>query len=167
MRFRRRRDKRGVTGAALYLPRPLLREMVREARDHAPQETGGMLIGYRTSELADAEIVVTGLIGAGPEARRTRNRFEPDGPWQQEQLERIYAQSGRVTTYLGDWHSHPRGGTRLSAIDRATYQRVASDRKARAPHPLVLIIGLRRKPLIGAYTVDESRFRGLDVLRIN
>ena len=138
--------------------------MVREARDHAPEETGGMLVGYRTSELVGAEIVVTGLIGAGPEAKRTRNRFEPDGKWQQERLEETYMKSGRVTTYLGDWHSHPRGGTRPSATDRTTYRRVASDRKARAPHPLILIVGLRRRARASAYTVDGSTFRTVNTL---
>lgn len=55
-----------------------------------------------------------GAIAAGPRARRARESFEADGAWQEEQLAAAYERSRRTVTYLGDWHSHPRGPARPS-----------------------------------------------------
>lgn len=131
----RRRARRGVA-AALWLPEDARETLEWEAKKHSPHETGGMLIGYMT----DDSIVVTRLIEGGPGSIRKRDRFEPDGLWQQEELERVYRDSGRIETYLGDWHSHPRGLGRPSRRDRATAKAVARSRGARTPHPLTIIV---------------------------
>lgn len=110
--------------------------MEAEASDYAPDETGGMLVGY-WSDTGDA--VITATIQGGPSALRRPSRFVPDGLWQQERLDEIYLQSGRVHTYLGDWHSHPLGSLRPSGRDRDTAKKVAKSTEARAPQPLTLI----------------------------
>jgi integrative and conjugative element protein (TIGR02256 family) len=81
------------------------------------------------------------VVSDGPCAIREQARFEPDGEWQQAELERIYAESGRIETYLGDWHSHPIGLARPSRRDRRTAARIARDRHARCRNPLTLIVG--------------------------
>jgi integrative and conjugative element protein (TIGR02256 family) len=113
-----------------------------------------MLLGYRGSAAAVADVVVTHDIEAGPKAERERSRFHPDARWQQSKLEQIYERSDRTATYLGDWHSHPRGGPRPSRLDRRTYGRVAADQDARAPYPIILIITLsRRRTKVAAYAL--------------
>jgi integrative and conjugative element protein (TIGR02256 family) len=96
-----------------------------------------MLVGY----VVDQDIIVRAQIEGGPKAIRERSRFVPDGEWQQERLEEIYASSGRITTYLGDWHSHPLGRPRPSGRDKRTARDVAGSRAARTPHPVTLIVG--------------------------
>jgi integrative and conjugative element protein (TIGR02256 family) len=130
----RRRARRGLA-TTLWLPEELRKALETEAKEHSPRETGGMLIGYAT----DGAIVVTRSIDGGPNSVRKRDRFEPDGEWQQVELERIYRASGRIETFLGDWHSHPRGLGRPSRRDRATARAVARSRSSRAPNPLTLI----------------------------
>ena len=56
-----------------------------------------------------------------------------------EIAEHYYA-SGRVETYLGDWHSHPNGGGRLSSLDRRTLAMIAGFDAARAPRPLMAVL---------------------------
>lgn len=142
----------------LFLPDGLVDDLATEAGHHAPRETGGMLIGYcSTSAEKRVELVVTATIGAGPRARRRRLRFAPDGRWQQKQLESLYQRSGRVATYLGDWHSHPRGTPRPSLLDRRTYARVAAHPDAATSLPLMLILALGDVVSTGAYTVDRQR----------
>src|SRR3546814_726210 len=60
---------------------------------------------------------------------------------QLDQIARHYAASGRRTTYLGDWHSHPgaSGGT-LSWVDRRVLRLVIATPSARCPRPLMMII---------------------------
>lgn len=127
--------RRGLT-ATVWIDARLLPEMAADAAEHAPDESGGMLIGY-WSENGDA--VITNVVAGGPGATRRPNSFVPDGRWQQERLEEIYNRSGRLHTYIGDWHSHPAGALRPSRRDRATARKIAGASEARAPQPLTLI----------------------------
>lgn len=127
---------------------------------HAPRETGGIIMGVRTDKL----IEVTQLVDAGPDAKRSHNRFEPDGPWQRQRVAALYQCSSRTLEYLGDWHSHPRGG-RPSALDRSTAERIADTPGARCPEPLFLIITRERSRwTLRAYQYRARRFRRLTVV---
>lgn len=128
------RRKRSHT---VWLPGRLVDLIEDQACEWAPLETGGMLVGY---ELADEDCtVVVDAIDAGPRAKRRPTGFEPDGSWQQAELERTYVASGRTTTYIGDWHSHPAGLARPSWRDHQTARSVSRHREARARHPLMVI----------------------------
>jgi integrative and conjugative element protein (TIGR02256 family) len=133
MLFFRRRTREST----VWLPVRFHDGMIDEAREREPCETGGVLLGY---EAGGNDVVVCSLIGAGPEAKRRRSGFEPDGEWQEGEIARAYEQSGRIHTYLGDWHSHPDGAARPSRRDRDTARRIAKHREARAPRPLMLIV---------------------------
>lgn len=121
---------------SVSVPPSLVRRVLAAAQEHAPLETGGVLLGYARSR--GPELFVSELIDAGPQAKRERSRFAPDGPWQRAQIAERYEDSGRRLRYLGDWHSHP-GGNGPSALDRETARKIAKTRSARCPHPLFLI----------------------------
>lgn len=113
-------------------------EIFEEAGYCHPLETGGVLLGY--SDLDDPNnILVSAQIGPGPKAVHRHARFAPDAEWQQERIEKTYCDSGQVVTYLGDWHSHPVGGSHPSRIDRRTARRISRTRRARAPQPLIIV----------------------------
>jgi integrative and conjugative element protein (TIGR02256 family) len=130
---------RGGVASTLWLPIELRRRFESEAKEYAPRETGGMLVGYTIG----SDAVVTQTIGAGSRAVHRRGGFEPDGFAQQRELDRVYATSGRIETYLGDWHSHPDGLARPSGRDRKTAARIARERSARCPTPITLIVANR------------------------
>lgn len=127
-------------------------QVIAETHARAPLETGGVLLGYwvhRRDERYDApapswhsgaEVVITHALGPGPKAIHQRDAFSPDHEFHAHEVARIYAESGRMLTYLGDWHSHPTGTARLSRRDRTTLARIARSPDARAPHPLMLVI---------------------------
>lgn len=100
-----------------------------------PHETGGVLIGYCT----DAGYVVTQIIGPGPKAKHGLMSFEPDQEFHEAEIARVYGESGRMLTYLGDWHTHPNSTAYLSGTDRQTAERIALHKKARLPRPLMLV----------------------------
>jgi integrative and conjugative element protein (TIGR02256 family) len=110
--------------------------MVRDADLHFPNETGGVLMGYWPS---DVEAVITDFIAGGPRAKRTTSRFHPDYDYQDLIIEEIYNASEGSRTYLGDWHTHPRGRLALSPTDKGTLRRIAKEPTARAGSPIMLL----------------------------
>lgn len=116
---------------------PEAEQAIRAEAARCPDdETGGLLLGYRT----DTGTVIADTVGPGPAATRTPTSFHPDDPWQQEQLAEKYSASGRLHTYLGDWHTHPHGIPRPSRTDRRTLTRIARHRPARQSAPLTAIL---------------------------
>lgn len=119
-----------------WVDKRLLGQMRKEAERWHPKETGGVLMGYWSNE----DAVITDIIGPGPKAIHTRYSFTPDSKWQENAIAGLYDESGRVITYLGDWHSHPDGTARLSVKDLVTLLRVALYKPARAPMPIMAIL---------------------------
>jgi integrative and conjugative element protein (TIGR02256 family) len=139
--------------------------MKREAERGYPNETGGVLIGFADAD-HDERIQVISQIGPGPMATHKPFRFEPDSEWQRWQIADAYAQSGHIATYLGDWHSHPRGGGTPSSIDRSTAKEISNCMEARVAHPLILIVyGEPEAWEIAAYRRQRWKLRQADVLR--
>jgi integrative and conjugative element protein (TIGR02256 family) len=113
------------------------RAIEAEATSRFPLETGGVLMGYWDTQGSD--VVITTAIGPGPRASHRPTGFMPDQQYQLDQIARHYEGSGRRFTYLGDWHTHPRGTEALSGRDRRTLAWIARAPEARAPHPLMLL----------------------------
>ncbi len=105
----------------------------------------------------DAEVVVTESISGGPKAIHGPEFFEPDWEFQQAQIDRYYALSGRRHTYLGDWHSHPDGLLRLSRRDRRTLRLIANHEEARTPNALMLLLAGRGRWHHGVWRISRSR----------
>ena len=122
----------------VWIDRAALLHMVGDADSHFPNETGGVLMGYWASGKDD--VVITDAIGGGPLARRMRKRFSPDSEFQAKAIAEIYATSGGVRTYLGDWHTHPRGRLALSLTDKQTLRRIAKHPAARASSPIMVLL---------------------------
>jgi len=108
------------------------------ANEMFPLETGGMLLGYRGR---NGEEVITNIIGPGPKAKHGRFSFLPDGDYQQTKLERIFLDTNGQVTYLGDWHTHPRGKNHPSYLDKRTLARIAREPKSGTDTPLMAILG--------------------------
>ncbi len=116
-----------------------LRAMEAEANDRLESETGGILMGFWAP--IGSEIVVTEIIGPGPQAQHGRTYFYPDDAFQEAEVARIYSASGRRHTYLGDWHTHP--GSKKAALswqDRRTLRKICTHPEARAPKAIMLVL---------------------------
>lgn len=138
-----RRFLKAPTSTHVWLAPSAVQDILAEAKRHAPLETGGMLLGYSSPGTEPEELMVQAVTGPGPDAVHLTNRFEPDATWQQQRLAEAYERSGRTTTYLGDWHTHPGGAPTASRADRRTARRIARTQAARMPRPLMLILGVR------------------------
>lgn len=107
-------------------------------------------MGYWAPELQD--VVLTNATGPGPQARHDKNSYYPDPVFHEAEVTRIYHESGRLHTYLGDWHTHPNSRLpRLSWRDRRTLRRIATDSQARAPLALMAVIAGRVSWSLGVW----------------
>lgn len=113
--------------------------MFSEADQSYPCETGGVLMGYWAFPYT--EIVITQAIGPGPQAFHDRFSFIPDHQFHDLEIARVYETSGRLHTYLGDWHSHPDSSAYISKLDSQTLKKIASYGPARTMVPLMAILG--------------------------
>lgn len=121
----------------LWVARSALDSAHQLAAAAAPEETGGMLLGYTSP---DGTKVVRDLIGPGPRANHAHATFEPDHEWQTAELQRRYLESDGVLGYLGDWHAHPGTAGTPSWRDLGTMRLIARTEEARAPRPLMGIV---------------------------
>lgn len=122
-----------------WFKRTVLEDMLSKSHRCQPYETGGCLLGYWATP--SKEIVITDLIGPGPNAKHSKRGFQPDHEWQTSKIATIYRESRYLFTYLGDWHSHPNRPNSLSWKDLRTFRKIASYAPARAPEPVMAIIG--------------------------
>ena len=120
----------------IWLPERLHRRMVGLARSAFPDETGGVLVGYD----AGNGLVVQAITGAGPNAIHEPHAFEPDHAYQEKEIARLYVRSDRCHTYLGDWHTHPKGSSRMSGKDKRTLRVISKHTPARMPSPVMAIL---------------------------
>jgi len=71
-------------------------------------ETGGVLLG--TVFLAAKTVVVTDVLPPPPDSIETATLFVLGTEGLEPQIKRVERQTHGKVTYLGTWHSHPRGG---------------------------------------------------------
>jgi integrative and conjugative element protein (TIGR02256 family) len=111
-------------------------EMERLAREAAPRETGGILVGRRQG----ADGVVIAASGPGPNAKATEQLFERDGPFCQEFLERVAAGADVPVDYAGEWHSHPASDATPSPRDIKSLEDTARDPDYLTESPVMVIV---------------------------
>lgn len=127
-----------LTIGKAWVPTTVTHVMREEAMRTFPLESGGVLLGYWADEFQ--EVVITHATGPGSNAVHRRHSFVPDHEFQEAEVARIYQESGRISGYLGDWHSHPLGDVNLSRRDRRTLRRIAGHEEARAPVPVMAVV---------------------------
>lgn len=128
--------------------------MVGEFKRAYPNETGGVLLGYWS---APNSAVITHAIGPGPNAVHDDVSFIPDCSYHESEIARLYEYSGRIHTYLGDWHSHPNSCTELSSTDRRTLSTIAKHKEARVRTPLMAIIARHDPPDLRIWQYRPAR----------
>lgn len=92
------------------------KEMSALMRRHSPSETGGVLVGRLAA--TRKTIYVTRLVPAPPDSRGTPWVFTRGTEKLPEALDRVERRTGGLLTYVGEWHTHPMGGSDLSDTDK-------------------------------------------------
>ncbi|MBE9570083.1 MAG: ThiF family adenylyltransferase [Proteobacteria bacterium] len=111
--------------------------MKQESDESEDIETGGVLVGYRN---ASDEYVIVRASKPGPNAIRTKSRFEKDVEYCQKELLDAFNELGEKGLYLGEWHYHPSGGNEPSGLDIKSLTEIASQENYRIDKPIMIIL---------------------------
>lgn len=132
--------KDGVkTVRLLWLEREVINNIISEANEKYPLETGGLLAGYYSDK--SNEIVVQMVTYPGTDAIHGKYTYKPDYPFDEKRVGDIYDHSNGEITYLGDWHAHPNSAPGLSRRDRRVLRNIAKFPENYIDAPVMLIFG--------------------------
>lgn len=107
----------GMQGWRLSMSADVQRRIMEEAAEHPKTETGGILVGW--SSMLAQQIIVTDIISAPADSKRSRTKFELGVEGVGAQLADIHERSGELLRCVGTWHSHL-GSAAPSITDKAS-----------------------------------------------
>lgn len=95
----------------------LLAKLRQMRLDALPQETGGILVGYQ--DMSSNEVYIVDALPAPPDSKHSEGHFERGIDGMRERIQDIQSRTANIVSYIGEWHSHPRGhGAGQSMDDR-------------------------------------------------
>lgn len=116
--------------------------MKRESAESGDVETGGVLIGHRNDI---GEYIIVRASKPGPNAIRTKTRFEKDEEYCQKELLDAFKELGEQGLYLGEWHYHPSGSNEPSGLDIKSLTEIAAQENYRIDKPIMIILSPRQE----------------------
>ena len=115
-------------------------------------ETGGILIGTQV----DGKIIIFFATGPGEQALQRKYVFEADTKRQQKILDKYIAEYD--CNYLGEWHKHPEGFTKLSGGDLHHAAAILKDESYGVKELILPIVNVvKRVPSIFVYRFDGKQ----------
>lgn len=145
----------------LFMPEAALRTVFNECDGFNQDETGGRVIGTFEEQRGTLAIHVTGIIEAGPQARRSAVSFFQDGEYQEQVFRKIETRH-REIEHLGNWHTHHVNGLQhLSGGDIETYFRTVNHRNHNAHFFYALLVTTKHRSSdpLKRYSVKHYVFR--------
>jgi integrative and conjugative element protein (TIGR02256 family) len=127
------------------------------------KETGGILIGYYTNDLACA--VVTTISGPPLDSIVTHTRFYRGIVGLQGWIDRLWRK--RRHYYLGEWHFHPSNKPSPSPDDIRQMVIIASMPEFHSPEPILLIAGYDPSKLMPSECLKAYVFKGRQCVQLH
>ena len=125
----------------IQIENKIIEEMLLSARKYYPNEFGGLLIGSYTNENKD--LIITDIL-APKSFKSSPVYFERETKDLQEELKDFY-HSNPSKYYVGEWHSHPNGGTKPSGKDIKGMKQISDSEGVSINKPVLCIIGYTKK----------------------
>ena len=86
-------------------------------------ESGGIIVG--TLNPHENQVVVTDVTLPYAKDVRKSNMFKRDSVGHQEEMDRLWNESQKTKTYLGEWHTHKQNIPVPSWIDKNDWKRIS------------------------------------------
>ncbi len=107
---------------AILVSKSLLSDIGTRSEKYYPNEAGGFLLGV----FKGRAIEIRRLTGPYARDKSTRTRFVRRDPRHKALAIAEWIKSGKLCTLVGDWHSHPDGGSFPSSIDTGTWSKMSN-----------------------------------------
>lgn len=105
------------------------------------KESGGILIGYYDSK--SKIIKITDVTEPQPSDVQKRFRFLRKDFGHQRIMDSLWEESGRIKSYLGEWHTHLEKNSNPSFIDKNNWKKIAL-RQNNYDNSYFVIVGYER-----------------------
>ena len=151
---------------SIQIENKIIDEMILSARKHYPNEFGGLLIGFYAN--GNKDLIITNFL-TPKSFKASPVYFERETKDLQEALKAFY-HSYPSKYYVGEWHSHPGGGTAPSNKDIKAMKQISECEGVSINKPVLCIIGYTKqefqiqfhlitKNKIYTYEQQDSNFR--------
>ncbi len=142
-----------VNGWTLRIPDNVITEMQHHRQAHFPNETGGVLVGG--INVSRSTIYVSKALSSPPDSIEWPNSYIRGVRGLKEEISIIHKTSGNELSYIGEWHSHPKGyGNNPSSTDLAAHRILAEQMRVDGMPSLMLIVADDEHPYILLNTID-------------
>jgi hypothetical protein len=145
----------------VILPEAALTAIFNDCDRFNVDETGGRTIGTLVEENGMLTINVTGIIEAGPQAKRSAVYFLQDGEYQENVFRDVERRHPEIE-HLGNWHTHHVNGyPTLSGGDVQTYHRIVNHKNHNIPYFYALLVTKKHntKDPLKRYSIKHFLFR--------
>lgn len=121
----------------------LIKKMSLTAINHYPNEYGGFLVGYYSSDRKS--LTITDFIQP-TKYKSHQFIFERSTEGIEKKLNELFNCENRQY-YVGEWHTHPNGSTNYSSTDLNAMINIANSDSIRITNPILLIISISREKM--------------------
>ena len=115
------------------------RKMTEMAQEHYPNEVGTSLVGSYSDDGFEASVLE--LAPLSPDSKGSRTSFYRGIAGLRNFFTKLRKTCSGRRYYVGEWHSHPDGGTVPSGTDNQNQLEIAKDTKTGCPECILIIIG--------------------------
>ncbi|MBA9077082.1 ThiF family adenylyltransferase [Rufibacter quisquiliarum] len=115
---------RNLQGWEVRLKNGIADQLFKQLSLNSPNETGGLLVGR--TDLRNKTIYVTRFLDAPEDSIMTPYLFTRGITGISKIIKRVRKLTGGMLDFVGEWHTHPMGGSKLSGKDRETVRELKS-----------------------------------------
>ncbi len=142
-----------VNNWTLRISENVIVEMQKYRQAHLPNETGGVLVGG--IDVSRNIIYVSKALSSPPDSIEWPNSYIRGVRGLKEEINIIHKTSGNELSYIGEWHSHPKGyGSNPSSTDLAAHRILAEQMRVDGMPSLMLIIADDEHPYVLLNKID-------------
>lgn len=125
----------------LEIDNTVVQEILKQALEAFPNETGGFLVGKYSAgnNTATVSLVLTPVKIISSPTCFQRETVGMESVWDELYKEGL--------VYLGEWHSHPNGNSMYSATDKKALTNIARSETVVINNPIMLIVSLSKKKI--------------------
>lgn len=139
-----------LDGITISIDRSIIKKIETYCEKQPTYETGGIIIGYYSSDQSSA--MICDVTGAPLDSKSGRNSFFRGVNGLNKYLKNLW-EEGKY--YLGEWHYHPECTSTPSGIDNQQMINISTDKNFTCPEPILIIAGGK----VGDFNYSVSVYR--------